>query len=176
VCLTCLHPNRENNTTRLYLKTWLRSALRSAIRTRFGAAASILTSVDCLYGHTRTRACARACTCACTCAHVYPRVVQPVFRSDTKSSRWIELLMRFVEPAGVTAERGPEKVKRGRRWGSAKAERGYRWSAGKRSAVLNFYPYRTRISSHNLPLVTVCIRYTVHMPSICAYITIRYLY
>jgi len=36
-----------------------------------------------------------------------------------------------------TAERGPEKVERGRRW-----------SAGKRSAVLNFYPYRTRIGSH----------------------------
>ena len=44
---------------------------------------------------------------------------------------------------GVTAERGPEKVERGRRWGSAKAERGHRWSAGKRSAVLNFYLYRT---------------------------------
>jgi len=26
---------------------------------------------------------------------------------------------------GVTAERGLEKVKRGRRWGLAKAERGY---------------------------------------------------
>jgi len=26
---------------------------------------------------------------------------------------------------GVTAERSPEKVKRGRRWGSAKAERGH---------------------------------------------------
>jgi hypothetical protein len=24
-------------------------------------------------------------------------------------------------------------------------------ATGKRSAVLNFYPYRTRISSHNLP-------------------------
>ena len=52
--------------------------------------------------------------------------------------------------AGHTAERGPEKVERGRRYGSAKAERGHRWYAGKRSAVLNFYPYRTRISSHNL--------------------------
>ena len=49
---------------------------------------------------------------------------------------------------GVTAERGPEKVERSRRWGSAKAERGRRWNAGKRSAVLNFYPYRTRISSY----------------------------
>ena len=36
-----------------------------------------------------------------------------------------------------TAERGPEKVERGRRW-----------NAGKRSAVLNLYPYRTRISSY----------------------------
>jgi len=77
---------------------------------------------------------------------------------------------------GVTAERSPEKVERGRRWGSAKAEHGHRWSAGKRSAVLNFYLYRTRISSHNLPLATVCIGYTVHMPSIYAHITIRYLY
>ena len=47
---------------------------------------------------------------------------------------------------GVAAERGPEKVERGRRWGSAKAERGHRWNTGKRSAVLNFHPYRTRIS------------------------------
>jgi len=32
-------------------------------------------------------------------------------------------------------------------------------ATGKRSAVLNFYPYRTRISSHNLPLATVCGAY-----------------
>ena len=77
---------------------------------------------------------------------------------------------------GVAAERGPEKVERGRRWGSAKAERGHRWNARKRSAVLNFYPYRTRISSHNLPLATVCIEYAMHMLSIHTYITIRQLY
>ena len=46
----------------------------------------------------------------------------------------------------------------------------------KRSAVLNFYPYRTRISSHNLPLATICIEYAAHMPIIYTYITIRYLY
>jgi len=56
-------------------------------------------------------------------------------------------LASFVK-IGVTAERSPEKVERGRQWGSAKAERGRRWNAGKRSAVLNFYPYRTRIGSH----------------------------
>ena len=49
-------------------------------------------------------------------------------------------------------------------------------ATGKRSAVLNFYPYRTRISSHNLPLATVCIKYEVHMPSIYTYMTIRHLY
>ena len=57
----------------------------------------------------------------------------------------------FVRRSGTrrgTAKRGPEKVKRGRRWGSAKAKCGYRWNTGKRSAVLNFYPYRTRISSY----------------------------
>ena len=68
-----------------------------------------------------------------------------------------------------TAERGPEKVKRGRRWASAKAERGHRWNGGKRLAVLNFYPYRTRISSHNLPLATVYIKYATQMPNICIY-------
>ena len=70
----------------------------------------------------------------------------------------------------VAAERGPEKVERGRRWGSAKArgaaerghgkvERGHRWgrqklsvvtdgTAGKRSAWLHFCLYRIRIGSH----------------------------
>jgi len=51
-----------------------------------------------------------------------------------------DLLETSYSDVRGTAERGPEKVERGRRW-----------SAGKRSAVLNFYPYRTRISSHNLP-------------------------
>jgi len=59
----------------------------------------------------------------------------------------VSLALR-ADNAGVTAERGPEKVERGRRCGSAKAKRGYQWNAGKRSAVLNFYPYRTRISSY----------------------------
>ena len=44
-------------------------------------------------------------------------------------------------------------------------------ATGKRSVVLNFYPYRTRISSHNLPLATVCIEYAVHMTLICTYIS-----
>ena len=35
-------------------------------------------------------------------------------------------------------------------------------TTGKRSAVPNFYPYRTRIGSHNLPLAAVCIEYAVH--------------
>ena len=30
-----------------------------------------------------------------------------------------------MQDVGVTAERGPEKVERGRRWGSVKAERGH---------------------------------------------------
>ena len=41
-----------------------------------------------------------------------------------------------------------------------KVERGHRWGAGKRSAGPHFYPYRTRISSHNLRL---CSAYTKHM-------------
>ena len=39
-------------------------------------------------------------------------------------------------------------------------------ATGRRPAVPNFYPYRTCISSHNLPLATVCIKYAVHMLSI----------
>jgi len=35
--------------------------------------------------------------------------------------------MRGTPKVGVTAERGPEKVERGRRWGSAKAG----WQLGK---------------------------------------------
>ena len=49
-------------------------------------------------------------------------------------------------------------------------------ATGKRSAVLNFYTYRTRISSHNLPLATICIKYAVHMLSICTHITTRQVY
>ena len=75
-----------------------------------------------------------------------------------------------------TAERGPEKVERGRRWGRRKLSVVTDGATGKRSAVLNFYPYRTRISSHNLPLATVCIEYAAHMPSIYTHITIRHLY
>ena len=59
-----------------------------------------------------------------------------------------ELRPHSIEFTRGTAERGPEKVERGRRCGSTKAERGRRWNAGKRSAVLNLYPYRTRIGSH----------------------------
>ena len=46
--------------------------------------------------------------------------------------------MRSSKGAGVTAERGLEKVERGRQWGLAKAKRGRRWNVRKRSAVLNF--------------------------------------
>ena len=49
---------------------------------------------------------------------------------------------------GGTAERGPEKVERGRRWGRRKLGVVTDGAAGKRSAIPNFYPYRTRISSH----------------------------
>jgi hypothetical protein len=43
-----------------------------------------------------------------------------------------------------------------RAWGAArrghgKVDGGHRWSAGKRSAGSHFYPYRTRIGSHDLP-------------------------
>ena len=41
-------------------------------------------SVECLYGHARDRA--RAYTCARDCARARPQVVQPEFRSNTKSS------------------------------------------------------------------------------------------
>ena len=80
-----------------------------------------------------------------------------------------EKTRRGQEVQRGTTERGPEKVERGHRWASAKAERGHRWNAGKGSAVLNFYPYRTHISSHNLPLATVYIKYAMYMPSICIY-------
>ena len=53
-----------------------------------------------------------------------------------------------------TAERGPEKVERGGRWGRRKLSVVTDGATGKRSAVLNFYPYKTRIGSHNLPLAT----------------------
>jgi hypothetical protein len=66
-------------------------------------------------------------------------------RRGPKVQRGLNFKFNF---GGVIAERGPEKVERGRRWGSAKAKRGRRWNARKRSAVLNFYPYRTRISSY----------------------------
>ena len=72
----------------------------------------------------------------------------------------------------VTAARGPEKVERGRRWGRRKLSVVTDGATGKRSAVLNFYPYRMRISSHNLPLATVRIEYAVHMPSIYTHMTI----
>jgi len=49
---------------------------------------------------------------------------------------------------------------------SARWERG---ATGKRSAVLNLYPYKTRMSSHNLPLATICIKYAVYMLSIYNY-------
>ena len=74
-------------------------------------------SVDCLYGHARDRDHARAYTCACTCARAHtcactcarararPQVVQPEFHSNTESSCWVELLMRFVEPAVEPAGR-----------------------------------------------------------------------
>ena len=57
----------------------------------------------------------------------------------------------FVRRSGTrrgTAKRGPEKVERGRRWGSVKAKCSYRWNTGKRSAVLNFSLYKTRIGSY----------------------------
>jgi hypothetical protein len=91
----------------------------------------------------------------CSCTRGYSSAWSEKNSAWSKSSTWSEL--------GVAAERGPEKVDRGRRWGSAKAKRGPQWNARKRSAVLNFHLYRTRISSYNLPLVTI-------------YITIRYLY
>jgi hypothetical protein len=66
-----------------------------------------LMSVDCLYGHAcacarthtrvRTNACAR--TSACARARACPQVVQPVFRLNTENSRWVDLLMWFIEPA-----------------------------------------------------------------------------
>ena len=57
--------------------------------------------VDCLCGHAcaYARTYTRARTCACARARARPQVVQPVFRLNTKSSRWVDLLMRFVEPA-----------------------------------------------------------------------------
>jgi len=64
---------------------------------------------------------------------------------------------------GGVAERGLEKVERGRRWGWRKLSVVTDGATGKRSAVLNFYPYKTRISSHNLPLATVCIKYAKHI-------------
>jgi len=39
----------------------------------------------------------------------------------------------------------------------------------KRSAAPHFYPYRTRIGSHNLPLATACTEYVVYIPSIHMY-------
>ena len=71
----------------------------------------------------------------------------------------------------VTAERGPEKVECGRRWGRRKLSVVTDGATGKRSAVRNFYPYGTRISSHNLPLATVCIEYAAYMLSIYNYKT-----
>ena len=53
-------------------------------------------------------------------------------------------------PNGGAAKRGPKKVKRGCRWGRRKLSVVTNGATGKRSAVLNFYPYRTRVSSHNL--------------------------
>ena len=41
---------------------------------------------------------------------------------------------------GGAAERGPEKVERGRRWGSAKAERGHRWSHRKKVGGTQLLP------------------------------------
>ena len=60
----------------------------------------------------------------------------------------VNLVSLQIRKSGVTAKRGPEKVERGRRYGSAKAKRGHRWNTRKRSSVLNFYLYRTRISSY----------------------------
>jgi len=44
------------------------------------------------------------------------------------TERYLSGLLRKCRSVGNrgTAERGPEKVERGRRWGSAKAERGHR--------------------------------------------------
>ena len=49
------------------------------------------------------------------------------------------------------AERGHGKVERGHRWGRRKLSVVTDGTAGKRSAWSHFCPYRTRISSHNLP-------------------------
>jgi len=71
------------------------------------------------------------------------------------------------------AERGHGKVERGHRWGRRKLSVVTDGTAGKRSAVPHFYPYRTRIGSHNLPLATACTEYTVHMPNICTHTATR---
>jgi hypothetical protein len=73
----------------------------------------------------------------------------------------------FLSLLRGAARRGHGKVDGGHRWGSAKAERGHRWSAGKRSAGSHFYPYRTRVGSHNLVLATLSTEYAMHMLSIC---------
>ena len=43
-------------------------------------------------------------------------------------------------PDRGAAERSPEKVERGRRWGSAKVKRGYRWSHRKKVGGTQLLP------------------------------------
>ena len=79
------------------------------------------------------------------------------------------LAVPLAEPdsvSGVQLARVTEKLNGVTDGGRRKLNR---WSAGKRSAVPHFQPYRTRISSHNLPVATVCIKYAAHMLSICIY-------